>query len=141
MTKDQKDQRTDPISQNSYGCQQGSNTCEEIHILESCSVSINKIFDIQFRLKPFFSYPDKVHFFSTIFVIFLNVSLLAVEMPTPQNGQTHLKKLLTTADRLLSGFDHIVGLVLTALKCLSSVSVNYHLETPCLFTWFTLKTT
>ena len=36
-------------------------------------------------------------------------------MPTPQNGQTHSNNLLATVHKLLSMFDHFVGLVLKGL--------------------------
>ena len=47
-----------------------TNTCEEIHILESCSVSTNKVFDIQLQRNSFLQFTIK-YTLSPLFVIVL----------------------------------------------------------------------
>ena len=51
------------------------NTSEEIHILESFSASMNKIFDIHLRRKFFLSLPYEVYS-STVYVIVLNAPVV-----------------------------------------------------------------
>ena len=70
------------------------NTWEEICILETCSVSMNKIFEIHLRRH------------STILLVYICVIFLNVPL----------------------------------IKSLALVLVNQILETPCLFTWYILKT-
>ena len=70
------------------------NTWEEICILETCSVSMNKIFEIHLRRH------------STILLVYICVIFLNVPL----------------------------------IKSLTLVLVNQILETPCLFTWYILKT-
>ena len=70
------------------------NTWEEICILEICSVSMNKIFEINLRRH------------STILLVYVCVIVLNVSL----------------------------------IKSLTLVLVNHLLETPCLFTWYILKT-
>ena len=79
-------------------------TFEEIQILESCSVPMNKIFEIHLWKNFFFSLPQKVDLFLVIFVIVLNATLKMFEISfsKPPSRNYMFIQLMHIEDKIIS---------------------------------------